>query len=115
MHEGERSTFEPVTDETNFKNEWQGQLRTAPLHLPSVRDFIRQDEVRGWRNNVLPSKLGITWLDHADRLRLIDIDGNEHTVMNRFDVPQVSSTALHRQVALTSFGPSSKDVRLNDL
>lgn len=99
-----------VVDLTNATNEWQGEIRQAPLDLGVLKAAIRHDlayadasEVR-----VLPA-LGVTCVDQIKDIAHVMNHGHEFIPENKV-VAFTIAMAVELKPALISYGPTAETV-----
>ena len=116
-HEGEKfAEIMSVTDETNLENEWQGQLRFAPLNLALMKRFIAQDIRRGqlWGASfnvlVINPQIALSCLDQVEGYVCIYDSNSKFYEMPIQDLPDFIAEEMHLPVTITSDGPSAEYV-----
>lgn len=116
-HEGEKFAEKmDIEDVTNKPNEWQGQIRYAPLNLALMDSFVRQDFRRG--QNIAPQfnvqisnpQIALHCLDQiGSYARVYGTDSKPHKVPTQ-DLAQFIAEEVGWPVTITSDGPTADSV-----
>lgn len=113
-HEGEQITEGgSVQDTTNVRNEWQGQIRFAPLDLAELTRFIRKDLERGSKQDdvkICDPVLAITCLDQLGTTVTMYDSQHRPVQVPRDDIVEFVQRETGLTVGYTSFGPTAEDV-----
>lgn len=111
-HEADISAWAAVIDRTNAPNEWQGNLRFAPLDLDETRDFISRDMAAVAESGVdISPAIGISCLDQLQGTARLIKDGVELSVAEK-DMARMISDGVALPVSLESRGPHRQAVSL---
>lgn len=116
-HEGESFAQNMnIIDETNIINQWQGQIRFAPLNLKMLNNFISNDIRRAnitspeYHIHISSPQIALHCLDQiGDFARVYDGYGDAIVVATG-DLADFISSETGLPVTITSDGPSSKSV-----
>ena len=125
LHDGEAITKDgrTFTDKTNVENEWQGQIRFAPLDLMHLRRLITSDYHRGVIvGQAVGVKVGfpmlaVTCLDQVQGTLLHVYDGSKKLSIKPTEVTDLIATSvmgkevIGLQPLAESHGRSYADVR----
>ena len=113
-HEGEKfAEVDTIEDATNIENEWQGQIRYAPLNLKLMNNFIQQDLRRGqnmapqFNVNIGAPQIALHCLDQiGSYARVYDVECRPKEIETS-KLAQFVSDELDIPVTITGHGPSS--------
>lgn len=110
-----------IVDKTNLQNEWQGEMRFAPLNLKELSYFIKQDIARGsgvaqiFDINMDTPTLAVTCLDQcSNKVNVIGLNGSLVSVKKEMLISYISN-ALGMVVSHVSSGPTAADVKYFDM
>lgn len=116
-HEGEKfAEIDSVEDATNIENEWQGQIRYAPLNLTLMNNFITKDIRRG--QNMAPQfnieisgpQIALQCLDQIGRYaRVYGLDNKAHEIETG-NLAQFVTEETGIPVTIKSDGPTAESV-----
>ena len=84
----------PLRDDTNVTNEWQGEMRFAPLNIREKRDWVERDLERVKDSIEVDPSLVITCVDQVP----VGVDFDPDAIASEFDL----------RLAATSHGPNRK-------
>lgn len=108
-HEGEDMSWLHMIDETNAPNEWQGNIRTAPLDVDVLREAISHDLTLCGDVKITPD-LSVSCLDQIETSGVFYKNGCAKRI-SADDIPQFISAATGHHVAFGSFGPTRKSIQ----
>jgi adenylosuccinate synthase len=113
QYEKETITDVGLFDFTNTENEWQGEIRYAPLNLKYIKELINKDLNRASNSRVkiLPPELAITCLDQIGNfLDVYDTNGEKRTLYDAAQTVNFISKELEIPVRYSCFGPNANTV-----
>lgn len=116
-HEGEKfAEVDSVIDQTNIENEWQGQIRYAPLNLSLMYNFIQEDIRRGqykapqYNVKIQNAQIALHCLDQIGAFaRIYDID-NKPKQIETDKLAEFVASQLGLPVSVKSDGPTAENV-----
>lgn len=116
-NEGEVITSTTPVCETNITNEWQGNMRYAPLDLDALKSYITEDYARGVMTAQMCSaeinepSIFITCMDQLGDNVQINI-GGQLDIIPSATLLKVVEDYVGIKVEFVSYGPEAKDVRV---